>query len=60
MEYATLGGSDLDVSAVTMGLWNVAGGVTWGETARREAIAAGDERAVRWYHDSRKTAIQLL
>ena len=42
MEYATLGRSDLDVSAVTMGLWNVAGGVTWGETARREAIAAID------------------
>jgi len=42
MEYATLGGSDLDVSAVTMGLWNVAGGVTWGETAREEATAAID------------------
>jgi aryl-alcohol dehydrogenase-like predicted oxidoreductase len=42
MEYATLGGSDLEVSAVTMGLWNVAGGVTWGETAREEAIEAID------------------
>lgn len=42
MEHATLGESDLDVSAVTMGLWNVASGVTWGETAREEAIAAID------------------
>jgi aryl-alcohol dehydrogenase-like predicted oxidoreductase len=42
MEHATLGGSDLDASAVTMGLWNVAGGVTWGESARAEAHAAID------------------
>jgi aryl-alcohol dehydrogenase-like predicted oxidoreductase len=42
MEHATLGGSDLDVSAVTMGLWNVAGGVTWGETDREAAIDAID------------------
>jgi aryl-alcohol dehydrogenase-like predicted oxidoreductase len=42
MEYATLGESDLEVSAVTMGLWNVAGGVTWGETDRQEAIEAID------------------
>jgi len=40
MEHATLGGSDLGVSAVTMGLWNVAGGVTWGESAREEAVGA--------------------
>jgi aryl-alcohol dehydrogenase-like predicted oxidoreductase len=42
MEYATLGKSDLEVSAVTMGLWNVAGGVTWGETDPGEAIEAID------------------
>jgi len=42
MEHATLGGSDLAVSATTMGLWNVAGGVTWGDTDREEAIGAID------------------
>ena len=40
MEHVTLGESGLEVSAVTMGLWNVAGGITWGESAREEAIAA--------------------
>ena len=42
MEHRTLGRGAVDVSAVTMGLWNVAGGVTWGETAREEAIEAID------------------
>jgi aryl-alcohol dehydrogenase-like predicted oxidoreductase len=42
MKQTPLGGIDLEVSAVTMGLWNVAGGVTWGETEREAAIDAID------------------
>jgi aryl-alcohol dehydrogenase-like predicted oxidoreductase len=42
MEHTRLGGSDLSVSAVTMGLWNITGGDTWGETDREAAVDAID------------------
>jgi len=39
MEYRQLGGSDLKVSAVTMGTWAI-GGWMWGGTDERAAVAA--------------------
>lgn len=39
MEYRTLGGSDLKVSAITFGAWAI-GGWKWGGTDKRAAISA--------------------
>ena len=40
MEYRKLGKSDMNVSAVAMGLWAIAGGGTWGDQDEGEAVAA--------------------
>jgi aryl-alcohol dehydrogenase-like predicted oxidoreductase len=38
MEYTTLGRSDLRVSRVGLGLWNISGGLNWERTDERQAI----------------------
>ncbi|WP_336037201.1 aldo/keto reductase [Halobacterium yunchengense] len=38
MEYATLGHSDVDVSRVGLGLWNISGGSDWERTDERQAV----------------------
>jgi aryl-alcohol dehydrogenase-like predicted oxidoreductase len=40
MEYRKLGKSDLEVSAITMGCWAIAGGQVWGEQDETAAIEA--------------------
>jgi aryl-alcohol dehydrogenase-like predicted oxidoreductase len=40
MEYRELGESGIEVSAVTLGLWNVADPDTWGRTAEDEVVEA--------------------
>ncbi|MFC6863966.1 aldo/keto reductase [Halomicroarcula sp. GCM10025817] len=38
MEYTTLGRSDLEVSRIALGLWNISGGSDWDRTDRDQAI----------------------
>jgi len=38
MEYATLGETDVEVSRVGLGLWNISGGSDWSKTNEREAV----------------------
>lgn len=38
MEYANLGQSDVEVSRVGLGLWNISGGSDWEKTDERQAI----------------------
>jgi len=40
MEYRKLGRSDLEVSAICMGCWALAGGTVWGDQDEQEAIGA--------------------
>jgi aryl-alcohol dehydrogenase-like predicted oxidoreductase len=38
MQYTTLGQSDLEVSRIALGLWNISGGSDWDKTARDQAV----------------------
>ena len=40
MEYRSLGQTDIEVSAICMGCWAIAGGPAWGDQDESEAIAA--------------------